>query len=153
MPSESDESLIGEPAGEELAPGVRAPAGAVRIQFSRGSGPGGQNVNKVNTRVEIWVAVARLTGITPAALWRLRTAAGNRLTAADEIHLSSDAQRSQEQNKSAVFQRLRELIIAARIEPKRRRKTKPSRAAKLRRLESKKHRSGIKQGRRSGPQD
>lgn len=139
-----------EPGGQELAPGVRIDSDAIRIQYSRGSGPGGQNVNKVNTRAELWIPLARIVGLTAAALERLREAAGRRLTAADELHLSSDAQRSQEQNREELFRRLREMLIAARVEPRRRRKTRPTRAAKRRRLDSKRRRSEIK-ARRSEP--
>lgn len=134
--------------GLEVAPGVYAPADAIRMQFARGSGPGGQNVNKVNTKAEIWVEVGRLAGLSAGAIARLRTAAGSRLTIAGEIHLASDESRSQEGNRAEVFRRLREMILAARHEPKRRKKTKPSYGSKMRRLESKKRKSDIKAGRR-----
>src|SRR4051812_44091955 len=62
--------------GEETAPGARAPAGSLRFQFARSSGPGGQNVNKLNTKAELWLGVAALTGISPRALDRLRALAG-----------------------------------------------------------------------------
>ena len=133
----------------EVAPGVYVPASAWRVQFARSGGPGGQNVNKLNTKAELWVHVESLTGITAGARQRLRRAAGRRLTLADEIHLVSETERGQEGNRAAVFQRLREMIIQARVEPKVRRKTKPSRAAKARRLEGKKRRSAIKENRRS----
>jgi ribosome-associated protein len=136
-------------SGDELAPGVRAGPGGVRIQYSRGGGPGGQNVNKLNTKVEIWVALAAIDGMSPAALTRLRALAGRRLTDAGELHLAGHVHRTQEANRQEVFQRLRELIVQAQVEPKRRRKTRPSAAAKRRRLESKRHHSELK-ARRSG---
>jgi ribosome-associated protein len=136
--------------GIELAPGVTIPRDTLRLQYARSSGPGGQNVNKVNTKAEIWIPVGALRGLRDTALTRLRTAAGSRLTKNDEIHLVSESERSQEGNRQDVMDRLRELIVQAKVEPKRRRKTKPSAGAKRRRLESKKHRGEIKAQRRGG---
>jgi ribosome-associated protein len=132
----------------ELAPGVTAPSGALRLQYARSSGPGGQNVNKVNTKAELWIGVESLGGLTFNARQRLRHLAGRRLTLADEIHLSSDQERSQVANREAILESLRAMIILAKREPKVRRKTRPTKASKRRRLESKRHRSEIKQGRR-----
>lgn len=132
------------PVGIELAPGVTAPSEAVRLQYARSSGPGGQNVNKVSSKAELWVSVAAMVGLTERAKTRLRAAAGSRLTRNDEIHLGSDESRSQEANRQDVFDRLREMIIQARVEPKVRRKTKPSRGARERRLKTKKRRGEIK---------
>ena len=146
---QSPPPAAGPPGGIELAPGVFAPPGAVRVQFARGSGPGGQNVNKVNTKAEIWVDVSQLRGLTFGAVGRLKALAGSRLTVEGMIHLSSDESRSQEGNRAEVMRRLREMIIEARPEPKRRRKTKPSHGSKLRRLESKRRTSEIKAGRRA----
>jgi ribosome-associated protein len=134
--------------GNELAPGVTAPAAALRWQFARSSGPGGQNVNKVNSKAELWLAVGAIVGMTQRAIARLRTLAGKRLTGADEIHIAADTERTQEANRSAALERLRELLVKAMYEPKPRRKTKPSRASKQRRLDSKKRRSKIKANRR-----
>lgn len=137
-----------QPEGIELAPGVFAGSSAVRWQFARSSGPGGQNVNKVNTKAELWVPVTALTGLRERAVARLRALAGKRLTAADEIHIAADSERTQESNRAAALQRLRELLIEAMHEPKPRRKTKPSRAARQRRLDSKRRRSEVKARRR-----
>ena len=134
--------------GVELAPGVTAPLDALRLQYARGSGPGGQNVNKVNTKAELWLDLARVRGLTAGAMERLRTLAGSRLTTAGEVHLSSDESRSQEGNRSEILRRLREMIVEARREPKRRRKTKPSRASKMRRLDAKRRRGETKARRR-----
>jgi ribosome-associated protein len=134
--------------GMELAPGVFAPPGAVRFQFARSGGPGGQNVNKLNTKAELWVRVDALGGLSAPARNRLRQFAGRRLTGAGEIHLASETERGQEGNRSAVLERLRELILRAQVEPKTRRKTRPSRAAKRRRLDAKKRRGQIKALRR-----
>jgi ribosome-associated protein len=137
----------------ELAPGVSAPADAVRIQFSRSGGPGGQNVNKLNTKAELWVRLESLTGMSYGAVARLRHAAGRRVTTEGEIHLVSETERGQEGNRAAVMQRLREMIVHAKVEPKVRRKTKVSRGAKARRVDQKKHRGAIKSLRRSSRDD
>ena len=139
--------------GIELAPGVKVAESALRFQYARSRGPGGQNVNKVNTKAEAWVAVEAIWGLTPAAAQRLRSIAGKRLTAGGEIHLAADSERSQEQNRLAVMQRLEAMIVAAMHEPKARRKSKPSRAAKRRRVESKRRRGEIKSGRQGRNQD
>jgi ribosome-associated protein len=133
----------------ELAPGVFAPESAVRMQFARSGGPGGQNVNKLNTKAELWVRLDAITGLSPSALARLRHAAGRRVTAAGEIHIVSETERRQEANRAAVMERLRELIVRAKVEPKVRRKVKPSRAAKARRVDEKKRRGAIKSMRRT----
>jgi ribosome-associated protein len=160
MPSDPQQPRDGEspqppvpsaPEGVELAPGVRAPESAIRMQFARSGGPGGQNVNKVNTKAELWVRLDAITGMSPRAIARLRDLAGRRLTDAGEIHIAAETERRQQANRAAALERLRELIVAAMREPKVRRRTKPSRAARQRRLESKRRRSDIKSKRRSGP--
>jgi ribosome-associated protein len=126
----------------------------VRFQFARSSGPGGQNVNKVNTKAEIWVRLSSLHGLRPEARERLRKIAGKRLTTVGEIHIASDTERTQDGNRLAVLARFRALLATAVHEPKRRRKTKPTKASRRRRLESKRRRSQVKTGRRgAGSQD
>ena len=136
--------------GVEVAPGVRVAGSAMRFQYARSGGPGGQNVNKVNTKAELWVPLNALArgGLSERAVGRLRAAAGRRLTDAGDIHIASDAERTQAGNRLAVLDRLRELLLAVIHEPKARRKTKPSKGAQRRRLESKRHRSGLKASRR-----
>lgn len=133
--------------------GVRVPESAVRVQFSRASGPGGQNVNKVNSRVEMWVKLNAIDGLTDGAQIRLRQMCGSRLTQEDEIHLDAHERRSQVANRELALERLRELLLRAIVEPKKRKKTRPSYGAKKRRLESKRRRSEIKQGRRGAGHD
>ena len=137
-----------EPSGVELAPGLRVPGSALRWQFARSGGPGGQNVNKVNTKAELWVPLDVLTALTDRAKARLHKLAGRRLTAAGEIHVSAETERTQEANRAAALERLRELLVEAMREPKPRRKTGPTRASKQRRLDSKHRRSEIKARRR-----
>lgn len=154
IPQRDDDAGGGISAGgTEVAPGVFAPTGTLRVQFARGGGPGGQNVNKLNTKAELWIAVAPLRGLRAGAKARLRDLAGARLTQADEIHLTAEAERSQEANRQAVFDRLREMIVRAKVEPKVRRKTKPTRASKRRRLEQKRRRGAIKADRRTSPRE
>jgi ribosome-associated protein len=142
-----------DPAGDEIIPGVRIPESAMRFQYARSGGPGGQNVNKLNTKAELWVPLAAISGLSGRAMARLRAMAGKRLTGAGEILITAETERSQERNRAAVLDRLRALLAAAAHEPKPRRKTKPSRAAKRRRLEAKKQRSQIKSARRPGPRE
>ena len=138
-----------ENTGFELAPGVTVAESAMRWQYARSRGPGGQNVNKVNTKAELWVPVAAIVGMYPDALERLVKLAGRRHTLAGEIHIAADSSRSQEGNRIEALARLRELIVAAQFRPKARRKTKPGRGARERRLESKRRRSKTKAQRRS----
>src|SRR5688572_2999157 len=135
--------------GVELAPGVFANESALRFQFARSSGPGGQNVNKVNTKAELWVPLSALRGLRDDAMHRLVALAGKRLTKENEIHIAADTARTQESNRAAVMERLRELLVQAMHRPKRRKPTKPSPGAKRRRLESKRQRSEVK-SRRGG---
>ena len=119
---------------------IRIPLAEFEFSYVRSSGPGGQNVNKVNSKAEAWVAVGAIVGITHAARGRLRGLAGRRLTLGDEVHISSETHRSQEGNRQEVMEKLRELIVQAMHEPKRRRKMRPSKGSIRRRLESKKRR-------------
>lgn len=133
----------------ELAPGVRLPSNALRLQFARGSGPGGQNVNKVNTKVEIWIPLTLIEGMSEAAKERLRGLAGSRLTIADDLHLSSETHRSQHANRQEVMDRLREMLVQACVVPRKRRARKPSKAAQRRRVDEKVRRGRTKALRRS----
>ena len=126
----------------------------MRFQFARSGGPGGQNVNKVNTKAELWVPLEALAraGMSGRAIERLRALAGRRVTEAGELHVSSDTERTQPANRAAVLERLRELLVSAMREPKARRKTRPTLASKRRRLETKRRRSEVKAKRRGPPE-
>ena len=141
-----------QPAGGliQLAAGVQAPESALRFQYARSRGPGGQNVNKVNTKAELWIEIEALIGPSDAALGRLRKMAGKRLTRQQEIHIGCDTERTQEANRQGALDRLRMLLENAMREPKPRRKVKPSKAARQRRLESKRRRGEIKSLRQGG---
>ena len=121
----------------------------LRFAFSRSSGPGGQNVNKLSTRAELRVPISKIVGLDEHAAARLRIMAGRRLTAVDEVVLVADTTRSQQDNKAECIARLSELVLRAIVRPKTRRKTKPSRGAKERRLAAKKKDSQTKSLRRS----
>jgi ribosome-associated protein len=116
-------------------------------KFIRSSGPGGQNVNKVASAVQLRFLLPLNTSIPAPAKHRLRLMAGQRLVDDGTILISARDERSQEQNRRAALERLADLVRAALIEPKIRRKTRPTRASKERRIESKKRRSSTKRDR------
>lgn len=130
-----------------LAVGVTLPEGAVRMSYASSSGPGGQNVNRRATKAELRIDLSDLP-IDDAAIRRLRNRATHLVTDAGELIIISDKYRSQARNRQACFDRLREIVGLAIVEPKKRRKTKPSRGAIERRLESKRQRSQKKDRRR-----
>ncbi|MEI8195327.1 MAG: alternative ribosome rescue aminoacyl-tRNA hydrolase ArfB [Phycisphaerae bacterium] len=130
--------------GIELAPQVWTDREQLRFGFSRASGPGGQNVNKVNTKTELRVRVEALHGLSDRAIARLHVLAKNRITADGDLLLTADNQRTQEANRQACLKKLRTLIETAQVEPKIRRKTKPSRSSKRKRVETKRVHSAKK---------
>lgn len=135
------------PGGIEIAPNVKVPERALVFTFARSSGPGGQNVNKVSTKAILRVALADLP-LAPDTATRLRGLATYRLTASDDLLISCEAHRSQEANRQHCLDELRRLLIEAAIRPKKRRPTKRSKGANLRRLTAKKMRGETKRLRR-----
>jgi ribosome-associated protein len=130
-----------------VTPEVSIPDEEFEWKFIRSSGPGGQNVNKVASAVQLRFLLPLNTSLPVAARNRLRRLAGQRLIDDGSILISARSERSQEQNRRDALDRLAELIRAALIEPKIRKKTRPTRASKERRIESKKRRGTTKQGR------
>ena len=122
------------------------PESAITEKFLAGSGPGGQNVNKVATACQLRVDVFAL-GLAPDAYRRLKTLAGSKMTSAGELVILARSFRAQEANRADARERLTALVDAALVRPERRIKTKPSKAAKARRVDSKKARSTVKAGR------
>jgi ribosome-associated protein len=124
------------------------------FRFITGAGPGGQNVNKVATAVQLRFDARHSPSLPPPVSHRLQRLAGARLTSSGTIVIQANRFRTQERNRADAVERLLALIRAATEVPKPRRPTKPTRASKERRLESKSRRSALKAGRsRSGADD
>jgi ribosome-associated protein len=126
---------------------IAIPDEELEWKFIRSSGPGGQNVNKVASAVQLRFLLPQNASLPAAARARLRRLAGQRLVDDGTILLSARTERSQEQNRRAALERLADLVRAALIEPKIRKKTRPTRASKERRIDTKKRRAGTKRER------
>ena len=110
---------------------------AACADFSRSGGPGGQNVNKVNTKVTLRISIAGLEGLNEAEIARLRETLASRITAEDELVISASEERSQRTNLERAYTRMESLIVNAARLPRVRRPTKPGKAAREERLKSK----------------
>jgi ribosome-associated protein len=130
-----------------VTPSIVIPDEELEWKFIRSSGPGGQNVNKVSSAVQLRFLLPLNNSLSAAVRNRLRRLAGQKLIDDGSILIQSRSERSQERNRQEALRRLGALIQAALIEPKIRKKTKPTRASKERRIESKKRRGSTKRER------
>ena len=131
----------------EITPALVIDDSELEERFVRASGPGGQNVNKVSTAVQLRFDVGRSRLLTAEVRARLRAIAGSRMTDEDVLVIDARSHRTQGQNREDARARLAEFIRKALVRPKRRQKTRPGAAAKQRRLDTKKLRAKTKQGR------
>jgi len=130
-----------------ITPKIAIGEDEIREDFIRASGPGGQNINKVSTAVQLRFNVAKSSSLPDDVRERLINLAGKRITENGILIISARRFRSQERNRQDAMARLAELIRRAETKPRVRRKTRPSSASKQRRLENKHHRSEVKRTR------
>jgi ribosome-associated protein len=135
----------------EITPELRLPLVELEYRASRSGGPGGQHVNTSSTRVEVWWDVASSPSLSEDQRSRLLARLAPRLDTSGRLRLVSSGSRSQLRNREEVTARLQEVLAAALHVPRKRKRTRPSRAAKAARLEAKRQRGAIKRERRRDP--
>lgn len=132
----------------DLGQGILLPREQVQVEYARSSGPGGQHVNRTETKVILRLNVATCDMLPEAARERLLQRLAARLTRLGEILVRCDKHRSRRRNEEEAFERLQGVLAAALVRPRARKQTAPTRASKRRRLETKRRQSSRKQGRR-----
>jgi ribosome-associated protein len=130
-----------------ITPDIVIPDEELEWKFIRSSGPGGQNVNKVASAAQLRFLLPQNTSLPVNVRNRLRRLAGQKLIDDGSILFKSMSERSQDQNRRAALERLETMIRSALVEPKIRKKTRPTKGSKERRIESKKQRGATKQQR------
>jgi ribosome-associated protein len=141
------------PGWLEITATVRVPASELEYRASRSGGPGGQHVNTSSTRVELVWDVVATTALDDAQRALVVARLGSRIDTAGRLRLVSAGSRSQLRNREAVTERLRRLVADALVPPRPRKRTKPTAAAKARRLDTKRRRGALKRTRRARPDD
>ena len=131
-----------------IAAGIVVPAGAISMHAVRASGPGGQNVNKVASKVELRVDLSQITGMDPRARDRLRAFAAGNLDSEGRLLVTSQRTRDQKQNLEDARGKVRSLVVSALVVPRKRRPTRPTKGSIERRIQEKKHRGRAKAARR-----
>ncbi len=131
----------------QVTPRIRLAEAELEERFITAAGPGGQNVNKVATAVQLRFDAARCAALTPPVLARLATLAGRRMTADGVLTIAANQFRTQERNRADARERLLALIRAAAVAPVFRVRTRPTLGSKQRRLEAKGVRATVKRGR------
>jgi ribosome-associated protein len=134
----------------EISARITIPDEELHFTFSRSSGPGGQNVNKVNSKATLHWKPGLSLALPEEVRARFLTAYANRLTNEGDVVITSQLYRDQPKNIDDCLAKLRAMILQILVPPKKRRPTKPSKGSKLRRLDAKKRRSEVKEGRRGG---
>ncbi len=134
-----------------VSPSITIPEAELRFTFSRSSGPGGQNVNKVNSKATMHWNPGQSVAMPPGVLARFLAANASKITTTGDIVIVSQEYRDQPKNVQCCLEKLKQMIAAVVVPPKRRKATKPTKGSQVRRLNDKKSRSQVKQGRQGKP--
>lgn len=132
-----------------VAPHIRIPRAEFEFTYVRSSGPGGQNVNKVNSKAVMRWSPTRTPSLPEPMRARFLAKFASKLTNEGELVITSDRHRDQPSNIEDCFEKVREMLVSVAVAPKKRRPTKPSKGSKERRLEGKRRDSAKKQNRRT----